>query len=100
MKNRSIFSAMLFLSVIYLSCRKENDNSPESSSQSKIQATIAGVVLDESNVPVSGVTVKTGEGQTVSDQNGIFIFNNISVDRKRCLVTYEKPGYFTGSKGF
>jgi len=100
MKNRSIFSAMLFLSVIYFSCRKENDNSPQNSSQSKIQAAIAGVVLDESNAPVPGVTVKTAEGQTVSDQNGIFIFSNISVDRKRCLVTYEKPGYFTGSKAF
>jgi hypothetical protein len=100
MKNRTILSALFFLSIIYFSCRKENDDSTESTSPSaRIQATIAGVVVGENNIPVAGVTVTTDDQQTVTDPNGFFIFNSISVERKRCLLTYEKQGFFTSSKG-
>ncbi|HLN95935.1 MAG TPA: TonB-dependent receptor [Flavobacterium sp.] len=49
------------------------------------QARIKGVVVDETNLPVAGVTVKVGEQTTTSDENGAY-FLTVPANEKVTVV--------------
>ena len=66
-----------------------------SSSGSSGSTQITGVVQDrQSNVPVSGATVKVGSASAKTDANGSF---NLAVAPGNVTVTISAPGYQTGT---
>ncbi|MBK9250114.1 MAG: carboxypeptidase regulatory-like domain-containing protein [Ignavibacteria bacterium] len=63
-----------------------------------VTTTLAGIVVDESGQPVSGVAVITNGKNTVTDKYGTFMIQNASVPGNRCFIICKKNGYFTGSR--
>ena len=57
-----------------------------------------GQIIDESNNPISGATVKIGSATKQTDANGFFIIKNASVNEKMAYVTATKTGFLDGSR--
>src|SRR4051812_34970622 len=95
---KKIASSFLFIiavSMVMNACRKDNDDSNPGSGSSggnQVNATITGIVTDESNQPVTGVQVVAYGNVTTTDANGIFVLKG-DVDNKRCLVEFSRQGY-------
>jgi hypothetical protein len=96
------FAALLMASFIYLSCQKTDTSlGPEPGKGhivENVQASIAGRILDDQQMPVAGAIVKVGTSQTTSDINGHFSFTKLQVDRTATLVKVAKEGFFEGLK--
>lgn len=86
-------------SFIINSCSKDESTTLNGGS-STMSATLAGMVMDESNVPLSGVTVTAYGLSTTTSQFGTFVFKNISVNKSRCLIQLMKDGYFNRAHAF
>lgn len=65
-----------------------------------VSASVSGRVLDDQNKPLKGATVTAGTASTVTDINGVFSFNNITLNKNAGFVKVEKSGFFTGSRTF
>jgi len=94
MKNQFYLFLLIAVAVMN-SCRKENadDNStPGNLTSTQINATISGRVIDGSGASLQGVNVSANGTSTTTDANGIFLFEG-SVDKKRCVLEFNKPGY-------
>jgi hypothetical protein len=66
----------------------------------QVMASVSGIVLDESNVPVSNAVVTSGTATTTTNSNGMFIFQNISLSKENGSITAVKAGYFKGVRSF
>ena len=94
-----LFLAAPLISIV--SCHKDDTSdslSPDQDQANTIEATIAGIVIDESNNPLSGVSVSSNLFFTTTDQNGIFTLKNARVDKDRCVIEFSKGGYFHCSR--
>ncbi|HBS85935.1 MAG: hypothetical protein A2W91_08730 [Bacteroidetes bacterium GWF2_38_335] len=90
---------LVALALVYSGCKKD-DTPFEAKPSVKIFAyqTLSGVVVDETGLPVAGVTV-FAHGQTyVTGNNGFFLFDNLTVTGDRYIVKFEKSGYFNVTK--
>ena len=56
-----------------------------------------GKVSDENGLPVAGAVVYLFEYQTVTNAQGIYVFNNVEAPKGNALIYVVKPGYFVGS---
>ena len=66
----------------------------------QVTASVSGIVLDESNAPISSAVVTSGGATTTTNSNGMFIFQNISLSKENGSVTVVKAGYFKGIRSF
>jgi hypothetical protein len=66
----------------------------------QVTASVSGIVLDESNVPVANAVVTSGVATTTTNSNGMFIFQNISLSKENGSITAVKAGYFKGVRSF
>ena len=66
----------------------------------QVNTSVAGQVVDKNNAPVSDAMVSFGTANTMTDVNGIFKFDNVTVHENRAYVKVEKAGYFHGSRTF
>ncbi len=66
----------------------------------QVTASVSGIVLDESNVPIANAVVTSGTASTTTNTNGMFIFQNISLSKENGSVTVLKAGYFKGIRSF
>ena len=55
-------------------------------------------VEDESGNTVSGVQINIGNKTGTTDNNGIFIVDNVTVKSKLAYITAKKSGFFLGSR--
>lgn len=58
-------------------------------------ADVEGTVTDTEGNPLSGVSISSGETQTVTNDMGLFTFERIASANGRFLFTFKKDGYFT-----
>lgn len=61
---------------------------------------VSGIVVDENNMPVVGVTVTSGANSTTTDRYGSFRFRNISLSKANGTVKVVRQGYFTAYRTF
>jgi hypothetical protein len=66
----------------------------------QVTASVSGIVLDETNAPISNAVVTSGAATTTTNTNGMFIFQNISLSKENGSVTVVKVGYFKGVRSF
>ena len=100
--------AVLFISISFLSCQKEvkPDNPPgvggsgTTVGPTPVTGTVTGKVVDNNNIAVAGAIVKAGSHTTITDNRGLFRFNNIQLDKYASLVTVEKSGFFKAYRVF
>lgn len=115
MKNQNLksISALLLGGVMLVSSCKKNEqvieptvNNPGGGNNSgissgvNIQSSVGGVIVDESNNPVSGAQVSLNGTVALTDALGVFLFSNVNLDSKRAYLKVEKNGYFHGSRAF
>ena len=90
-----ILIALFSINFIFIGCKKNED---ETTIVVNKKSTISGIVVDEQNLPVTGVTV-TAYGSTVTTStDGAFIFTNVAVENGRYIVNFSKTGYFNISR--
>lgn len=96
---------------IFMACNKSttnfnfpdpNTNNPVPSpiSDKKVSSTIQGIVVDETNKPITGATVRFGATGVVTDVSGTFLFTSENMNEEAAVVTVKKTGYFTGIRTF
>jgi hypothetical protein len=66
----------------------------------QVTASVSGIVLDESNAPITNAVVTSGTATTSTNSNGMFIFQNISLSKENGNITVVKAGYFKGIRSF
>ncbi len=102
---------LVALSIITISCQKDDDVSsnndlnqtPNSSTFSEnfgnqISRTFLGNVVDNTNNPLSGVLIKIGNQTATTDNNGVFIIQDATVNERFGNVTAEKAGFIHASR--
>lgn len=96
---------------IFMACNKSTTNinfpdpnvtNPEKSpiSDKQVSSAVQGIILDETNKPVTGATVKCGTATATTDASGSFLFPKVTVNEVAAVVTAEKTGYFNGVRTF
>lgn len=103
--NLAILRAFLFALIsfcIISSCKKDDDNTNGGAivSGSNAKTTVTGMVLDESNAPLAGVTVTAYGQTTTTSQYGTFVLKELSADKSRCVLQFTKAGYFKRAHAF
>lgn len=63
-----------------------------------VVSSIYGIVQDEAGMPVMAAVVKSGAYTTITDDNGLFFFSNITTPSRATSVVVTKDGYFNGSR--
>jgi hypothetical protein len=99
-----VLSAGLFL----FSCQREIKwpdqpalpNEPAVNDAERVTGGVNGIVVNENNQPLAGVTVRSGTNTTTTDRYGVFQFRNIQLSKANGTVSVEKNGYFTGYRSF
>lgn len=97
-------SAVLFIVIaifVFHSCEKDdNDTSGYGNDTpgTTVKTTLSGSISDENGQPVSGVTVSAHGQSTTTNSIGLFVFDNISVPKQRCIVKVVKNGFLNSSK--
>ncbi|HET6767931.1 MAG TPA: carboxypeptidase-like regulatory domain-containing protein [Chitinophagaceae bacterium] len=102
--------AILFISILSLSCQKEvkNDSFNLGSgagtgttiNPTPVTGNVTGKVVDNNDIAVTGAVVRSGNNSTTTDSRGLFRFDNIQLDKYAALVTVEKSGFFKGYRVF
>ncbi|MBK7407331.1 MAG: carboxypeptidase regulatory-like domain-containing protein [Saprospirales bacterium] len=98
------FILLLFLATAFAACQKEtitDDSFRKELDLGRITtASTSGLVVDESNNPVSEAMVTLGNKTDLTDENGVFRIENAQVTENLAQVTVQKEGYFFGSRSF
>lgn len=94
MKNLRTFTLFMLVGTIMFtasSCSDDDDSTKFD------YGTVTGIVTDESNTPVSGVTVTISdvEGSTTTGADGKYSFPNVPMDKR--AITFTKTDYLTTS---
>ncbi|MBK9400088.1 MAG: carboxypeptidase regulatory-like domain-containing protein [Bacteroidetes bacterium] len=96
---KTILNYLCLLFVLTISsCAK--DEKASASSGSNVSITVYGRVLDESGNPLEGVSVRVGSFSTLTDVQGLFVFENALTGKKRAVIKASKNGYWNRSSGF
>ncbi|MBL7727455.1 MAG: carboxypeptidase regulatory-like domain-containing protein, partial [Dinghuibacter sp.] len=107
MKLKHLVFTLLCAPVIFFhSCQSEisgefppNDG-PQVNDAEKVTASITGVVVNENDVPVAGVTVNSHGSSVTTNNLGMFRIKNIEMSKANATVKVEKSGYFTAYRTF
>ena len=110
MKFSKLIYTLVFLFLV-VSCEKDNnipinqqqedglsDNPFFSNFGSQISADFIGRVVDENNEPIIGVNITLGSGFAITDVNGVFAVNDVSVYESFAYIRASKQGYISGSR--
>ncbi|MFP5470634.1 MAG: carboxypeptidase-like regulatory domain-containing protein [Bacteroidia bacterium] len=98
---------LLVCSMLLLTtnCKKEKKNVLSSGGSSVInvnyqKASFSGIVVDESNNPISGASVNIEDYSATTNEYGIFVFENVNIPEKNAFLKVTKSGYLRGSRTF
>ncbi len=96
MKNNVIY-LLVGLLFIVSSCRKDNNTVDEIDQMPEIEvyeeSDLTGVIKDVSGNLLSNATVTIGDIEVISDENGVYFFDDVLISQSGSLVTVEKPGF-------
>ncbi|MBQ0785915.1 MAG: carboxypeptidase regulatory-like domain-containing protein, partial [Oceanihabitans sp.] len=65
---------------------------------SNMEARFMGKVVNVSNEPISGVVVQVGNTTALTNDQGVFSVENVSVQEKFAYLKATKAGYIDGSR--
>lgn len=92
------FLAFAIVTGLFVSCSKdESDNN--SGPSSDVTITLTGLVVDDLNMPLTGVTLKAGNSTTTTNGFGVYILENVKLSNGRYYISAEYPGCFEGGRG-
>lgn len=105
---RGLGALLPLLSFLFLinSCQREVDGptpppaTPGVNDLEMVTGGVAGIIVDENNLPVKDATVSSGTQTTQTDRYGAFKFSNIQLSKANGSVKVQKNGYFTAYRTF
>lgn len=92
-----LFGCLLL--VLTTGCRKD-DNSSSNSGAGGVSLSLSGIVLDENNLPIAGVNISASGFAISTNKEGVFFVRNFYSGSNRCILSFEKPGYFIRTFAF
>ena len=104
-----ILGVMVMLMMVLTSCNpNESVDMPEvpegtlGNSQidfgSNIQRDFMGRIVDQSSIPLDNVNITIGSKTAITDNNGMFVINDVSVKERLAFITAQKPGFLKGMR--
>ncbi|MBS1743628.1 MAG: carboxypeptidase regulatory-like domain-containing protein [Bacteroidetes bacterium] len=109
MSDRFITKLAVFFCLVLLmyACKKNPDTNvnvtePDFAipASTPVNGSVSGKIVDENNQPVSNAIITCGNISTVSDVNGLFNINNITLDKYISTAVVKRQGYFDGYRSF
>jgi len=107
LKKYTYILSPLLLSLLIMSCHSdvgEVNPAIEQTNQitvplnfEEVDGNLVGYILDNENNPVAGAQVSIYSGETISNEFGVFAFENTKVDLQGTFIKVEKEGYLIGS---
>lgn len=102
MRNICIMKKIIYLLtlVLVVGCYKDADFFVPDSAKAVqlVKSGFAGIVTDQSGVPISGATVVIGSQQTQTDINGVYFLDKVEVNIEKAFVTVNKTEYYESSR--
>ncbi|MEP7170384.1 MAG: carboxypeptidase-like regulatory domain-containing protein, partial [Bacteroidota bacterium] len=99
MKKLSVFLALISLTFVFI-CSCQKDKTYQAGESNNLKTTVSGIVLDESNAPLNGVSISAYGQTTTTNQYGTFVLKNIYLNKDRCVLQFTKTGFFKRAEGF
>jgi len=101
MKN-IIQSLALFAFIVFFvsSCCKDKNENPEPLVSSMINISVAGSLINYDDYQIFNANVKIGNTTIAVDWNGIFYFPDVTVNKKRFVISVNENGYFTTYRSY
>lgn len=104
--NKLLILGFAFATTLFSNCSKSEDSTTtvDSATEYKfdlgksVNRAFKGLVVNEENQPLAGVTVKMSGKTTTTDADGVFTLSNVSVKERFAYLTAEKAGYLSGSR--
>lgn len=89
----------LILSLLILSACQKDDLGVSSDGltilpQESVTALVAGQVLDEDDAPLATTRITVGTQNTVTDENGFFLFPGLVMNQAGTAIQVQKEGFF------
>ncbi len=101
MKLSRLLLVSVCISIAIMACRKDEMgfkpiNNPE------IISTVdhTGMVADPDGNPVSGASVLYNAEEVITDENGLYLIENVAASSVHAFLEISKDGYFDGSRTF
>ncbi|MEL7250310.1 MAG: carboxypeptidase-like regulatory domain-containing protein [Bacteroidota bacterium] len=98
---RNWLLAFLAVPLLFLGCRKDVDNITTNSEYQPpvvvVTGKLVGQVVDETGNAVPNSLVRVGNRSAVSNEFGLFNFDNIQMNASGTYITASRDGYFLGS---
>lgn len=100
MKNIQYF--LLATILIFSACRKDEiktdyEFEPTTGGET-IETRFSGQVIDEAGLPIRGATIRMAGIEKISNEDGVFSFQNMDINENGQMLTIEKNGFFTNVK--
>jgi hypothetical protein len=67
---------------------------------SEIKQHVVGYVNNENGAPVANAIVTAGSKSTITDQEGHFVINDVTLSKTAGFIKVSNPGYFDGYRTF
>ncbi len=98
-KHFSVAIHALFLAALLIvtSCIKSPTDPNDPPATAVVTTTVGGLVVDETGLPMAGVSVSAHGSAATTNAQGVFQFKNISVPIDRACVIARKSGYFSAA---
>jgi len=98
--SRLLFIA-LSISIAILSCRDDEMGFfPSEDTETMSTVDLTGFIADPDGNPVIGASVQYKFEETITDDFGYYLLENVEVSSKHASLQVTKPGYFDGSRTF
>ncbi len=102
---KKIIWAILLLGFLTTSCRKDDvdidiTNTPIDEVDHRFKQDVYGQVVDEVGLPLGEVDVEMEQALTVTDENGFFLFKDVSVGNFGVHISASKAGKTLADPGY
>lgn len=104
--NKLLVLGFACATALFSNCSKNEDDSTTVNSATEykfdlgksVNRAFKGLIVNEENQPLAGVTVKMSGKSTTTDASGMFTLSNVPVKERFAYLTAEKAGYLSGSR--
>lgn len=105
--NKLFILGLAFTTTLFFSCSKSEDASATEVDPNveykfdlgkNVNRAFKGLIVDQNNAPLSGVTVKMSGKTATTNASGEFTLSNVPVKERFAYLTAVKNGYFDGSR--
>lgn len=104
--NKLFVLCFALATTLFTNCSKSEDDSTTVNSTTEykfdlgksVNRAFKGLIVNDQNQPLTGVTVKMSGKTATTDANGMFTLSNVPVKERFAYLTVEKAGYLSGSR--